>query len=248
MLEVHPPEESIHSWRDFFIHIATIVVGLLIAVGLEQTVETIHRAQERRELIETMDHESNQVLREARSSVAAMNQQIESLTARSLVVRDSVWSGKPIPAEIQDGKRGLLHGHDSFDYPDDPLWRQSKAGGVTALLPAEQRGAYAEIELLTTGVSTEYALWQNKLYDRLAFERGFKPLPNGTPDLSQASPEDKRVYLKLLNQELDFAANFRDWNGNLVGAEQAILNGDMKLEDILAAEKQPANMQTSPAH
>ena len=42
MLDVHPPHEAAHSWRDFFIHIATIVIGLLIAIGLEQTVEYFH--------------------------------------------------------------------------------------------------------------------------------------------------------------------------------------------------------------
>jgi hypothetical protein len=42
MLDVHPSHESIRTWRDFFIHIATIVVGLLIAIGLEQTVEYFH--------------------------------------------------------------------------------------------------------------------------------------------------------------------------------------------------------------
>jgi hypothetical protein len=36
MLEPRPP----HTWRDFFIHVATIFVGLLIAAGLEQTVRT----------------------------------------------------------------------------------------------------------------------------------------------------------------------------------------------------------------
>lgn len=49
MLDVHPPHESAHSWKDFFIHIATIVVGLLIAVGLEQTVEYFHHRSELRE-------------------------------------------------------------------------------------------------------------------------------------------------------------------------------------------------------
>jgi hypothetical protein len=39
MLNVHASRESIHTWKDFFIHIATICVGLLIALGLEQTVE-----------------------------------------------------------------------------------------------------------------------------------------------------------------------------------------------------------------
>src|ERR1700722_15927834 len=42
MLDVHPSHEAAHSWKDFFTHIATIVVGLLIAVGLEQTVEHLH--------------------------------------------------------------------------------------------------------------------------------------------------------------------------------------------------------------
>ena len=37
MLDVHPT----HTWRDFFLHLATITIGLLIAVGLEQTVERI---------------------------------------------------------------------------------------------------------------------------------------------------------------------------------------------------------------
>ena len=48
MLDVHPPHHPTHGWRDFFIHIATITVGLLIAVGLEQTVETLHQRHQRR--------------------------------------------------------------------------------------------------------------------------------------------------------------------------------------------------------
>jgi hypothetical protein len=38
MLDVHAPHEGIHTWRSFFTHIATISVGLLIAIGLEQSV------------------------------------------------------------------------------------------------------------------------------------------------------------------------------------------------------------------
>jgi hypothetical protein len=43
MLDVHPPHEAIHTWKAFLIHIVAIVIGLLIAVGLEQTVEFFHR-------------------------------------------------------------------------------------------------------------------------------------------------------------------------------------------------------------
>jgi hypothetical protein len=38
MLDVHAPHQSVHTWKDFFIHIATIVVGLLIATSLASRV------------------------------------------------------------------------------------------------------------------------------------------------------------------------------------------------------------------
>jgi hypothetical protein len=34
---IHPPHEAAHIWKDFYIDIATIVVDLLIALGLEQS-------------------------------------------------------------------------------------------------------------------------------------------------------------------------------------------------------------------
>src|SRR5471032_626710 len=46
MLDVHPSHESIHTWKSFCIQIATIVIGLLIAVALEQGVERVHEHYE----------------------------------------------------------------------------------------------------------------------------------------------------------------------------------------------------------
>ena len=34
MLEVHPMHAPVRGWRDFLVHIAIIVVGLCVAVGL----------------------------------------------------------------------------------------------------------------------------------------------------------------------------------------------------------------------
>jgi hypothetical protein len=41
-MDVHPPHEPIHSVRDFFLHLFTITIGLLIALSLEALVEHIH--------------------------------------------------------------------------------------------------------------------------------------------------------------------------------------------------------------
>jgi hypothetical protein len=37
--DIHPPHQAAHSWRDIFIHLATITVGLFIALSLEGCVE-----------------------------------------------------------------------------------------------------------------------------------------------------------------------------------------------------------------
>jgi hypothetical protein len=49
VFDVHAPHQAVHTWKDFFIHIATIVIGLLIAIGLEQTVEHFHHRHQAQE-------------------------------------------------------------------------------------------------------------------------------------------------------------------------------------------------------
>ncbi len=41
-MEIHAPHSPIHSWRDFFIHLATIAVGLMIALGFEDVAQSLH--------------------------------------------------------------------------------------------------------------------------------------------------------------------------------------------------------------
>src|ERR1700722_2087401 len=50
MIDIHPPHESVHSWKDVFIHLGIITVGLLIAISLEQGVEKLQQIQERHQL------------------------------------------------------------------------------------------------------------------------------------------------------------------------------------------------------
>lgn len=50
MIDVHAPHGGLHTWKDFWIHLGTITLGLLIAIGLEQTVEYFHHLHQRRDL------------------------------------------------------------------------------------------------------------------------------------------------------------------------------------------------------
>jgi hypothetical protein len=84
MLDIHPPHHAATTRRDFFIHIATIVIGLLIAIGLEQSVEAIHHRHQRNELTEHMRAEAERNLPVIRESLVRLQTQrayIHSLQA-----------------------------------------------------------------------------------------------------------------------------------------------------------------------
>jgi len=49
MIEVHPPHQGVDTRGQFFIHIAAITIGLLIAIGLEQTVVYFHHRHQLQE-------------------------------------------------------------------------------------------------------------------------------------------------------------------------------------------------------
>lgn len=68
MIDVHAPEHGIHGVRDFFLHLFTITVGLLIALGLEAGVEEVHHRHQR-EQAETM---IRQEIKDNRADVVKM--------------------------------------------------------------------------------------------------------------------------------------------------------------------------------
>jgi hypothetical protein len=59
MLDVHPPHEAIQTRKGFVLHIATITIGLLIAIGLEQTVGYFHHRSVVRDTREALQFSEN---------------------------------------------------------------------------------------------------------------------------------------------------------------------------------------------
>jgi hypothetical protein len=229
MLDVHPAHHAASTWRDFFIHIATIVLGLLIAVGLEQTVEAVHHRHERSELRETLHRESGQILKDSRSTAAALDYHQNWLTRRIDQVKTAVWQHQPL-AEPPAYAIAV------FDYPDDPLWRSAKISGLVERLGSDELNAYSEVELLSVKVDIFYDAWRAAESKRLQFEEMYPHSADKT-DFTKASAEDLRTYLGLLTAEAEATRTLREWDHNLIGAEETILSGNLRLEDIFAAEK-----------
>ena len=127
MIEVHPPHERVHSWAQFFVHIAAIVIGLIIAVSLEQTVEFFHHRHQREELEAALQ-------RDGRTNREYLKDDI----AKAQGIFD--WALEQASALEHAGATGPLTlrriPHGFIGSPDAGVWPSAKASGLVTLLPA----------------------------------------------------------------------------------------------------------------
>jgi hypothetical protein len=148
MLDVHPPHEAAHTWKDFFIHIATICVGLLIAIGLEQSVESLHHHHQREDLEQQMQDESAANLRLVQDQIDYAQQLKGYLsdclrTLHSATAADSLYTIMLPPNRVELPKDA----HSMLISPSRGTWTVAKAAGTVALLPAETAKIYARLDL-----------------------------------------------------------------------------------------------------
>jgi len=61
-MEVHPPDRPIMTWKQFLVHMSTICLGLLIALGLDQTAEYLHHRHQGHQFEEDMRMEAERNL------------------------------------------------------------------------------------------------------------------------------------------------------------------------------------------
>jgi hypothetical protein len=81
MLDVHPPHHAPQGVRDFFIHLFTITVGLLIALGLEGCVEQHRKTELRKEAELKLVEEVKDNEREMDSFQIALRSEIPMIQA-----------------------------------------------------------------------------------------------------------------------------------------------------------------------
>jgi hypothetical protein len=141
MLDIHPAHHAATTWRDFFIHMATIVIGLCIAVGLEQTVEFFHHAHERQVLVQEMRLE-------AQRNVGLLRTDIDRNLDRArwnLAVMTALQTALPRDGVVTT----VLPPHEGFVpqiYPSRAVWAVAKTNGKVALLSERQAEVYDRLD------------------------------------------------------------------------------------------------------
>jgi hypothetical protein len=168
MLDVQALHYTVHTWRDFFIHIATITIGLLIAIALEQSVESLHHIHQRHQL-------QYDLLEEAKRNRDILMADL-GLESQAVWFRGVLAATKPIPATGQTAINlpstpcipGTLgaNGTDAairtnYFAPSDAVWVTARDAGLIIRLPVVEARMY-------TRLAHNYAL-QAAARDRFAF-------------------------------------------------------------------------------
>ena len=138
MLDVHAPHETIQGWKAFFVHIATIVIGLLIAVGLEQTVEFFHHRHEVAETREALREEMDK-------NVARFHDNVETHLMTMAYLHNNMRIFEYLrdhPGTPQDKLPGILYWPIFTQPPQKAAWTTAEHTEVLSLMPrAEVRDA-----------------------------------------------------------------------------------------------------------
>jgi hypothetical protein len=139
-LDVHAPHEPIHGVKDFLLHLLTITVGLLIAVGIEGCVE-LHREHKlvkearatlREEIQSNSDSMSGAVANLEKEDKAIANN-IDLLTK---LVRD------PKDKRVQDVN---IAADFSIVGLKDTAWKTAQTTGALTYMPYAEAQRYASV-------------------------------------------------------------------------------------------------------
>jgi hypothetical protein len=237
VIDVHVPHGGLHTWKDFWIHLGTITLGLLIAISLEQTVEWVHQLHERHQLEEDLRAEGlrNQVVLAGDLRTYAV-ERVWLLGLRDEVDRMRASGGKlklAYPAKpVVDPDTKLRLGLTVL--PSDAVWSTAKESALVALLPRQEAEVYARFswqhELLTNALNA----WIEEGIELKAYGNRFDDAGlSSTPDLSRMTASQLDEYSSLLARDIALRDNLVHRLTLFDAENRAILDGARTEEYLL---------------
>jgi hypothetical protein len=208
MLDVHPSEHGIHGTRDFFLHLFTITIGLLIALGLEAGVEALHHRHQRKEaemLVRgEIQHNLTKLRDGAPEATAELHQMMHVL--QTLEARAQSQPG------VLDDKEFIFR-----ESPmQDAAWRTANSTGALTLMD------YAEVERFSDAYK-EQALLQTMEEQALDDYLELLPILANHSKEGVVSPEAARDAIPTARRVIAHLSGMLDVGTGTVGAYEDAL-------------------------
>jgi len=196
MLDIHPPHASTHTWRDFFIHVATICVGLLIAIGLEQTVEFFHHHYQVAETRKVLRDEREQNHARLAYTAAGFRLHVEMLRNNLLILQYA----RQHPGTPQDKLPGVMTWFYHNRAATQSGWKTAQQTGITALMPREEVSRNELLYGILSDIDTTWA----KFIDAFSKATRYRSADQDITHMTPAQLDEEVVLMEDLIQ-----ANYR---------------------------------------
>jgi hypothetical protein len=201
MLDVHAPHQTVHTWKDFLVHIAAIAIGLLLALALEKLAEYIH---ERRLLTEGQ--------RELAMEVA------ENRRTLMLNVIEASRIQQELDADLKVIQALRLHapvGNAKFDYSvvfhatRDGPWQAVQQNGSLNLMPYEELQTFTWFHGILRSVMESMHAFETTLHIAAAIAASSPPERLNEYDLNELASKTMEAQGRLVN--LRMFLGFEEW-------------------------------------
>ncbi len=136
MLDVHPPHKAIHGTGEFLLHLFTITIGLLIAVGIEGAVERHHHtdlAKEAQEVLNGEIRKNEASVTDALNGIARERRQMQSNLDSIARVQSDPKADANI--DVSYSSVGL----------EETAWHTAQATDAIAYMPYDKAEKYSSI-------------------------------------------------------------------------------------------------------
>ena len=246
MIDVHLPHGGLSTWRDFWIHLGTITLGLLIAISLEQTVEAVHHSFQRHQL-------ERDLIAEAINNEHIIDrdlhmQDIESwfvqaqASASGAISRQTSFLLPPPPCVTGSVGTATIR----YFAPSEAVWTAAQESGLVALLPPNQARLQARLAHNYVLLAENRAKVYDGCHAIIAMRRRLsRPGPNGSGDMWTVAPEQAEK-LAALAAETEVAIQALDFRLRWSKVyEQGIANGESD-EDINMMTMDQTRFEDSP--
>jgi hypothetical protein len=158
MLDVHAPHETVHTWKDFFIHIATITIGLLIAISLEQTVEYLHHRHQATEMADKLRAESLANRRVVELNIANCDQAISAIDQDMRALENMKVFGEHATSALIPVPKTITY------YPSDVAWLTIKDSALLPIVDQTLVRKYWVVDAVQASiVFTSQESWNSRL-------------------------------------------------------------------------------------
>lgn len=203
-MHVHAPDHAVTTWRQFFIHLAIVSIGLLIALSLESLVEAYHHRSlviEARRNIEREISENRGLVKQNIASVQAD----QARMAKNLDVLQALRQSRQVPSD------GHLQYRLEWSALSDSAWTTARDTGALGHME------YAEVQCYA-GIYTQ---------QRLISEQGQRLLENQTRAISPALIAGNPLAMTDAERDL-VTSRSADLLADLKGVEQLMSQWDTR--------------------